>query len=131
MVVGLLGAASIVGLKSMTDGGNTISAISSTTVGSRPTTTVGAPGAAVNAAAARGACAAAASAAEAASSVFYVNSGGSYPVKWPDMTASTPPTFELSAQDRISPTKPAELDGPGWKLTMSGGGTLAATFTCS
>ena len=135
MVLGLLGVASIVGLKSMTDGGSTISATVSTTAGSTipaggTRTTVGGVGTGITAAAARSACTAAAGAAGSASNVYYVNSGGSYPTKWSDLTASTPPVFALAANDRVNPADPAELDGVGWKLTMSGGGTTAPAFTC-
>ena len=138
LVLGLLSAAAIVGVKSLTDSSNAIGTIVTTTTaptGSGPAGGTPGPGggeiAGAAATAAAVACNAAADAARSASNLFLVNSGGSYPVKWSDLTASTPPIFVLSGHDVVARTNPAELDGLGWKLTMSGGGTTAPTFTCS
>ena len=77
------------------------------------------------------ACNAATGAADAASQVYFANSGGSYPTKWSDLTAGSPPLFLLPTGVVINPNKPDELDGQGWKLKMSGGGTTAPGFACT
>ena len=109
LVLGLLSAAAIVGVKSLTDSSNAIGAIVTTTI--TPTGAVPAGGTAgtgggeiagAGAAAAAVACSAAADAARSASNLFFVNSGDSYPVKWSDLTASTPPIFVLSGHDVVA-----------------------------
>ena len=77
--------------------------------------------------AAAAACHAEAGAATSASSVYFATTGGKYPTKWPNLTKAS---FVLPAHVVVNPSNPAELDGNGWKLTMSGGGTTAPDFTC-
>jgi hypothetical protein len=67
-------------------------------------------------------------AARAASAVFYANNGGAYPKTFSDMEKSNPPTLELPKD--VTGTRTV-LTGNGWKLTMTGGGGSAPTFTCS
>ena len=77
--------------------------------------------------AAAAACHAEVGAATSASSVYFANSGGQYPTKWSNLTTAS---FVLHAHVLVNPSNPAELDGNGWKLTMSGGGTTAPVFAC-
>ena len=51
--------------------------------------------------------------------------------KWSDLTAGSPPLFLLPTGVVIDPNNPDELDGQGWKLKMSGGGTTAPGFACT
>ncbi len=62
--------------------------------------------------------------------MFYLNGSGAYPAKWLDMTAATPPSFTLPTGVIINPADPAQLEGKGWTLTMTGGGSTDPTFTC-
>ena len=79
-----------------------------------------------------GACAASADAAQAASVVYYTNTNGTFPTRWSNMTSTVPPVYELSNGVTINRRRRGrELDGPGWKLIMAGGGTTQPTFTCS
>lgn len=78
------------------------------------------------------ACRANAAAAISASTYYFTNNGGTlYPRTWSDLTTSTPPVFELPSGVVINGANPQELDGPGWKLIMSGGGPNPTTFACS
>ena len=80
----------------------------------------------------RSACRAAADAAGAASAIYFANSGGrSYPVKWSDLTTSNLPIYKLDTNVVINSGNPMELDGRGWKLTLSGRGGSKPTFTCT
>jgi hypothetical protein len=36
----------------------------------------------------------------------------------------------LTGDDVVNTRIPTELDGRGWKLVLSGGGTTTPTFTC-
>ena len=63
--------------------------------------------------------------------LLHNNGGTSYPRTWSDLTTSTPPAFELPSGVVINGAYPQELDGPGWKLIMSGGGPNPTTFACS
>jgi hypothetical protein len=77
-------------------------------------------------------CRVSAAAARAASTLYFANSGGrSYPVKWSDMTTSNSALYELTPDVVINRVNATELDGRGWRLTMSGGGATPPTFTCS
>ena len=77
------------------------------------------------------ACKALADAARSASTLYFANAGGrSYPVKWSDMTTSTPPAYKLASNVVINGANPKELDGRGWRLIVSGGGANSPTFTC-
>ncbi|HTD49615.1 MAG TPA: hypothetical protein VK771_03385 [Acidimicrobiia bacterium] len=78
--------------------------------------------------AAAAACHAEAGAATSASSVYFANNGGKYPTKWSNLTTAS---FALAAHVVINPRNPAELDGNGWKLTISGGGATAPSFACN
>ena len=77
--------------------------------------------------AADAACHAEAGIATSASSVYLANSGGKYPAKWSNLSTAS---FVLPAHVVINPSNPTELDGNGWELTMSGGGTTAPVFAC-
>jgi hypothetical protein len=80
---------------------------------------------------ARRSCRASADAARSASTLYFANSGGgSYPVKWSDMTTSNHPIYKLETNVVINSGNPKELDGAGWRLIVSGGGVSAPTFTC-
>jgi hypothetical protein len=59
--------------------------------------------------------------------VYFANYGGKYPTNWSNLTTAN---FVLPAHVVVNPSNPAELDGKGWKLTMTGGGTTAPAFTC-
>ena len=128
LLLGALTAGAVVGVSSLT-GTSDNTATLGTGVNRNGGTGNLAPSSSISSAAA-GACAASAAAARAASSVYFATSGGSYPVKWSDLTASNPPTFALAEHVVINAGNPKELDGSGWKLIVSGGGTSAPTFTC-
>jgi len=67
-------------------------------------------------------------AAKAASAVFYANTNARYPVSFPNLTTSHPPTLDTPPGVTVSATK---LTGAGWTLTMAGGGgATAPTFAC-
>jgi prepilin-type N-terminal cleavage/methylation domain-containing protein len=76
------------------------------------------------------ACAASADAARTASGMYYSNMG-TFPTRWSDMTTASPPVYELANGVTINRRRRRELDGQGWELTMTGGGTTNPTFTCS
>jgi len=77
------------------------------------------------------ACSATADAARSAVTLYFATRGGSsYPVRWSDLTNSTPPIYKLSSNVVINVANPKELDGRGWKLLIVGGGGTAPTFTC-
>lgn len=65
-------------------------------------------------------------AANAAGAVFYVNEGH-YPTTFADLTAGKPPTLQLTDDVTVAVDT---LQGNGFTLTMSGGGTTVATFAC-
>ena len=76
------------------------------------------------------ACAASTDAAITSSSIFFTNKG-TYPTRWSEMTTTDPPVFVLHENVTINPTKPKELDGKGWTLTIAGGGATPPTFGCA
>ena len=135
LVLGGLTAAAVVGVSSMT--GSDSSVVTGTTVpgptAGRSTGAAGSQGGigAEVGIAARAACNASADVARQVSTSYLVTSGGQYPVKWADLTASNPPLFKPAANVSVNSANPAELDGPGWKLTMTGGGATAPTFSCA
>ena len=131
VVLGALAAMAMLGVSSLTDSNDKVAEIvgAGTTASSAPRGS--GSGSAGNVVGATAACAASAAGAQAATSVYFVNSGGSYPVKWSDLTTANPSNFALPADVVINPANPAELDGNGWKLKMAGGGTSAPTFTCT
>jgi hypothetical protein len=129
VVLGGLMALGVVGISSLNNSNDNLKS-----AGIVVTPTTSTPGSTTGGAGGNGvirACSASADAARAASAVYYANTGGTYPTKWSDLTASAPPTFELPTDVIISPGNPVELSGKGWKLTMTGGGTTSTDFTCS
>jgi hypothetical protein len=135
LVLGGLTAAAVVGVSSLTGGDNSIvtgTTVTGPTASGSPSTTghKGGIGAEIGIATAA-ACNASAAVARSVSTSYFATSGGQYPVKWADLTASNAPLFKPAANVTINAGNPAELDGPGWKLTMAGGGTTAPTFTCA
>jgi len=76
------------------------------------------------------ACAMSADAATTASAAYYARTN-SYATRWTDMTASTPPVFELHHDVTVNAANPKELDGKGWTLTIAGGGVTRPTFGCA
>jgi hypothetical protein len=138
VILGALMAAAIVGVSSMTGGSNgssVLSAVTSTTRGGDRGASSGGSGTNVSSGggiSASSACKASADAAKAGSALYFASSeGASFPVKWSDMTSAKPPLFTLAPNVVINPSNPTELEGPGWKMVMAGGGTRAPTFTCS
>jgi len=132
VILGALSATAVLGLRSMTgssgsDGGVLANASAAANVGNRVS---GGASPGVGAMEASIACKATADAARSASNVYFTNSGGKYPLKWSDLTTGTSPIYKLSANVAINAMNPKELDGPGWKLIISGGATIAPTFTC-
>ena len=101
VVVGILAAAAIVGLRAVTNSGG------------------------------RSACVASADAARTASVAYSTNANGRFPTRWSNLTGAVPPVYQLSAGVTINRRRRRELDGHGWKLIMAGGGTTRPTFTCS
>jgi hypothetical protein len=138
LVLGGLTATAIVGVNSLTGSSkDSMGTIASTVPTARTSvntaTTAHSVGGGIGAglgAAAVAACNASASAANAASAVYYANST-SYPTKWSDLTTGNPSPFALTTTDVVNARIPTELDGRGWKMVMSGGGTTVPTFTCS
>jgi len=130
VILGVLMAAAIIGVNAMS-GTDTASVVPTSTSAAgaggddRAHVGLGAP----VAAAAAAACKATATAATAASSVYFASHNGTYPAAWSDLTASS--SFALPDHVAINPTTPGELDGNGWKLNMSGGGTTAPAFACA
>lgn len=141
VVLGALSAAAIVGVSSMTGGSSGTAVISNVTDTTRAvirvTSTTGRGGTASvgvgsgGGISARSACNASADAASSASTLYFASSGGVYPAKWSDMTSAKPPLFALATNVIINPAVPTELEGRGWKMVMTGGGTRAPSFTCS
>jgi hypothetical protein len=132
VVLGALAAAAIVGVNSMTGSDNTTPGLPTTSApGGGGGAGAGAGVGGVLAAAARSACNATAGNATTASSAYFAANAGKYPTRWSDMTAATPPIYALPAQVTVNPAKPLELDGTGWRLTMSGGGASAPAFACT
>ena len=85
------------------------------------------------------ACGASADAAKAATAVYYANNNGTYPATFAAMTGAVPKILEFAAG--VTPASATELDGSGWKLTMTPGAVAAAgppvvvatppTYACS
>jgi hypothetical protein len=137
VVLGGLAATAVVGVSSLTGSSNTVGTIAPSgtvpTDTAHPSTTVAGVAGGIGAdvgAAALAACNASTSAANSASTLFYVNSS-SYPTKWSDLTTGNPPAFAPATNVAVNANNPAELDGRGWKMTMTGGGSTAPTFTCA
>jgi hypothetical protein len=135
VVLGALTAGALLGVSSLNSSNNAITGYNGPSgagsTGSRGTTVPnGGIGAEVGIAAGA-ACTASAEAARFASTSYFVGSNGQYPVKWADLIGTNPPLYKPIAKVVINAANPAELDGAGWKLTMTGGGTTAPTFTCA
>jgi hypothetical protein len=130
-VLGGLAAIAVVGVNSMTGSDSTTGNSITTTSAASHRGAGGDASAGLGSAlpmAAAAACHAEAGAATSASSVYFANSGGQFPTKWSDLGTAS---FALPAHVVVNPSNPAELDGNGWKLTMSGGGTTAPAFACT
>ena len=126
VTLGLFSAGAIVGLSTMTGPSNNESAGSGGTNpgGNGSRSAIGESSMLV--------CRANADAAISASTYYFTNNGGtSYPLQWSDLTTSTPPVYQLPSNVVIDGANPKELDGPGWKPFMSGGGPSPTTFVCS
>jgi hypothetical protein len=131
VVLGALMAAAIVGLKSINGGtpaGPAASAVAASNLAGRVSKS-GSPN--VAGIHTGPACNATADAARSANNLYFAAHGGSYPSRWSDLTSSAPPPVALPSGVTVNPANPRVLDGPGWKLTMSGGGSHPATFACS
>jgi hypothetical protein len=139
VVLGALTATAVVGVSSLTGSNNSVVTGYS---GPSATGSSGSGGSAGSAGqnggigadigiAAGVACTASAEAARSASTSYFVSSNGQYPVKWADLTGSNPPLYKPPVKVVVNPANPAELDGPGWKLTMTGGGPTEPTFACA
>ena len=76
------------------------------------------------------ACVASVEAAKIASAAYFVNTHGTYPTRWANLTTPSPPLYVLPSGVSINRRKPKELDGNGWTLTMRGGGATETTFRC-
>jgi len=72
------------------------------------------------------ACSATVDAAKAAAAVHYANTNGQYPATFAAMTGTNPPELTLASGVNDGGTT---LTGNGWTVTMTGGGTVANTFT--
>jgi len=137
VVLGGLSAMAVVGVNSMTGTNNDVTgAITSGTPTSRAGSKTGGTNGVGNinngiSGIAIAACNASAAAARSASTSFYVGSSGAYPMKWSDLTTTSPPIFTLPAAVVINAGNPSRLDGRGWKMIMAGGGATEPSFTCS
>ena len=98
VVVGILAAVAIVGIDSLTNNGKTAS------------------------------CNASADGARAATAVYYANTSGTYPTKFSDMTASTPPMLVLPGSGTLTNTTYAVN---GWTLTLTPHTNAAPTYSCT
>jgi prepilin-type N-terminal cleavage/methylation domain-containing protein len=76
-------------------------------------------------------CTTSAQAATIASVAYYSDTHGIYPTRWSNLTTASPPVFLLAHGVTINTGVPTELDGDGWKLVMTGGGTTEPNFACS
>ncbi len=132
VILGVLTAAAVIGVNSLTSGDDTslVRVSSSTTRGEHGRPSPAGPGGVVGPAASA-ACEVATGAATSASSAYFAGAAGAYPSQWSDLTSSSAPLYVLPKGVVVNPRKPTELDGLGWKLTMTGGGSTAPTFACS
>jgi hypothetical protein len=131
LILGLLMVSAIVGLKSMNGGGSAAGPAASAIAASRLGEQVSGGGSPNVAGIHTGpACNATVDAARAASNLYYAAHAGAYPSRWSDLAAAASPLVTLPRGVTINAVNPRELDGPGWKATISGGGTSAPTFSC-
>jgi hypothetical protein len=131
VILGILMVSAIVGLKSMNGGGAAAgpaaSAVAASNLAGRMSQTGSPSVAGIHTGPA---CNATADAARSATNLYYATHGSSYPSRWSDLTASASPLVALPHGVTINPANPRELEGPGWKLTLSRGATSAPTFSC-
>jgi hypothetical protein len=73
------------------------------------------------------ACASTRDAAVSAGNVVYATTG-SYPTTFTQMTSAKSPLLIPGDGTTVAATT---IAGPGWKLTMTGGGAAPPTFTCA
>jgi hypothetical protein len=132
VVLGGLAATAVIGVNAMTGNDTTSNLLPTPSSSGRthPGTAGGGLGGGITAAAIA-ACNTNAGAARAASSAYFATRGGAYPTKWSDLTAPPSGTFALPPGVVINPANPAELDGRGWKLVMTGSGRAEPTFACT
>jgi hypothetical protein len=131
VILGLLMVAAIVGLKSINGGGSAAGPAASAIAASKLGEQMSGAGSQNVAGVRTGpACNATADAARAANNLYYATHAGAFPSRWSDLTASASPLVTLPRGATINVTNPRELDGPGWKATMSGGATSSPTFSC-
>ena len=140
VVLGALSATAVVGVSTLNGNGNGSGrakavAAEAAAAAAEAAAAAGVAGAAPGAASsisALSSCRLSAVAARSASALYFTNNGGrSYPVTWSDMTTSKSAIYALAPNVVINRVNAKELDGRGWKLTMSGGGASPTTFTCS
>jgi hypothetical protein len=131
VILGLLMVSAVIGLKSIngdTAAGPAASAVAASKLAGRMSE-AGSPN--VAGIPTGIACNASVTAAQSASTLYYTTHGASsYPSRWTDLTTSAPPLFALPKGAVVNRSNPKELDGPGWKLVISGGATSAPTFAC-
>jgi len=72
------------------------------------------------------ACSATLDASRSAATVYYANTAGTYPSTFADLTSPTPPLLTLPSGVTEGATT---LSANSWTVTMTGGGTVANTFT--
>jgi len=131
VILGVLMVSAIVGLKSINGGGPAAGPAASAIAASRLGEKVSGSGSPRVAGVHTGpACNATADAARSASNLYFASNGGSYPSRWSELTNSSPPLVALSIGVTIDRANPRQLDGPGWKLVISGGGTSVPMFAC-
>jgi hypothetical protein len=132
VILGALSATAIVGLRSTPGSGGTNGGVlaNATAAGNVANRISGSASPGVEALRPGVACNATADAARSASNVYVTNSGGKYPMTWSDLTSGRPPIYTLPTNVTINATNAKDLDGPGWKLVMSGGGSVSANFVC-
>jgi type IV pilus assembly protein PilA len=72
------------------------------------------------------ACSATLDASRSAAAVYYANNAGTYPSSFTDLTSPTPPLLTVPSGVTVGATT---LSANSWSVTMTGGGTVANTFT--
>lgn len=115
LIMGLLGAGAMLGVSTMTGSSNDAR---------------GAPRAVTFTAGGAQACRATAAAARSAATVYFADRE-EYPTTWSELIASPAASFTLAPDVVISRSSPKQLDGRGWKLVMSSGGSAPSQFACS
>jgi type IV pilus assembly protein PilA len=72
------------------------------------------------------ACAATVDASRSAAAVYYANNAGKYAASFTDLTSPVPPLLTIPSGVTEAATT---LSANSWTVTMTGGGTVANTFT--